>query len=451
MRHTVRTKKPQSPVRIITLGFSLVIAFGTLLLCMPFATRSGQSAGLMTALFTATSATCVTGLVVEDTYLFWSPAGQAVILALIQVGGLGFMMVGAGFSLIVRRRITMRERVLLGKSLSVEELSGIVRLSRWILGGTFALEGIGALILSIRFARDFGVAGGIVKGVFTSVSAFCNAGFDLMGEVGEYASLIPYRGDPAVTLTVSLLIILGGLGFYVWNDVAHRPVNGRYRLHTHLVLSTTVILLAVGTVGFFAFERGNMQTMGRDGFFSQLLSAFFQSATVRTAGFDQLGQGSLTGASQALSALLMFVGGSPGSTAGGIKTTTLAVLVLTALAPYRGRTRARAFGRAISQKAVSDALSIFVMGIGVVTLGSFLVCTADGVGFSAALYECVSAFATVGLSVGITPGLSAFSQLVLVLLMFLGRVGIMTVGAAALLRSTGESKIRLPEGKIMIG
>lgn len=451
MRRSAARKKPRSAVRVITLGFSLLIAVGTLLLSMPFATRSGQSAGLMTALFTATSASCVTGLVVEDTYLFWSPAGQAIILSLVQIGGLGFMMVVAGFSFIVRRRITLRERLLLGKSLNVDDMAGIVRLAKGILLGTLAVEGMGAVILSIRFARDFGLRGGIVKGVWTSVSAFCNAGFDLMGETGAYTSMAGYLGDPAVTLTVALLIILGGLGFYVWNDVVNCPRNGRYRLHTHLVLFTTGVLLLVGTIGFLVFEWSNPQTIGNESFFSRILASFFQSASLRTAGFDQMGQAGLTSASQAFSVILMFVGGSPGSTAGGIKTTTLAVLILTAVAPYRGKDRADVFGRTITQRAVTDALSIFVAGLGVVICSTFLVSLADGLSFGAALYECMSGFATVGLSQGLTPTLSVFSRLVLVALMFMGRVGIMTIGAAALFRDGGEGKIKMPEGKIMIG
>lgn len=451
MPRLLKRKKPFHPVRVITLGFSALILLGTVLLAMPFATRSGQSAGLMTALFTSTSATCVTGLVVEDTWLFWSPAGQAVILALIQAGGLGFMMVAAGFSFLVGRRITIRERLLIGKSLNVDDLSGIVRLARGILLGTFAVEGIGAVLLSIRFARDFGLRGGIVRGVWTSVSAFCNAGFDLMGSQGAYSSLSAYLGDPAVTLTVSLLICIGGLGFYVWADIVRRPPNGRLRLHTHLVLATTAILLVVGAAGFCLLEWNNPQTLAGENPFSRVMAGLFQSASVRTAGFDQMGQGSLTAASRALTVILMFIGGSPGSTAGGVKTTTIAVLILTAVAPFRGKSRASVFGRTISQKAVADALSIFVVGIAVVICGSFAVSIADGLPFDAALFECTSGFATVGLSAGVTPGLSAFSQLVLICLMFLGRVGVMTIGIAALFRGTGEDKITLPEGKIMIG
>ena len=451
MHRIARRKKPPSPVRVITVGFSLLIVLGTLLLCLPFATRSGQSAGPVTALFTATSATCVTGLVVEDTYLFWSPFGQAVILLLIQVGGLGFMMAAAGFSFVIRRRITLRERLLLGQSLSVEEMSGIVRLARGILVGTFAIEAMGAVILAIRFARDFGLRGGIVKGIWTSVSAFCNAGFDLMGETGAFSSMAKYLGDPAVTLTISLLIILGGLGFYVWSDLVTCPKNRRYRLHTSLVLATTGILLLAGTLGFLAFEWNNPQTLGDKSVFDRIMAAVFHSSSVRTAGFDQMGQAGLTSASRALTILLMFIGGSPGSTAGGIKTTTLAVLVLTAVAPYRGRNQASAFGRTIAQKSVTDALSVLVTGLFLVICSSFLVSWADRLPFETAVYECVSGFATVGLSLGVTPALSVFSKLVLVLLMFTGRVGVMTIGAAALFRSSGEGRIKEPEGRVMVG
>ena len=326
-----------------------------------------------------------------------------------------------------------------------------MRLARGILVGTFAIEAMGAVILAIRFARDFGLRGGIVKGIWTSVSAFCNAGFDLMGETGAFSSMAKYLGDPAVTLTISLLIILGGLGFYVWSDLVTCPKNRRYRLHTSLVLATTGILLLAGTLGFLAFEWNNPQTLGDKSVFDRIMAAVFHSSSVRTAGFDQMGQAGLTSASRALTILLMFIGGSPGSTAGGIKTTTLAVLVLTAVAPYRGRNQASAFGRTIAQKSVTDALSVLVTGLFLVICSSFLVSWADRLPFETALYECVSGFATVGLSLGVTPALSVFSKLVLVLLMFTGRVGVMTIGAAALFRSSGEGRIKEPEGRVMVG
>ena len=260
-----------------------------------------------------------------------------------------------------------------------------------------------------------------------------------------------YLGDPAVTLTISLLIILGGLGFYVWSDLVTCPKNRRYRLHTSLVLATTGILLLAGTLGFLAFEWNNPQTLGDKSVFDRIMAAVFHSSSVRTAGFDQMGQAGLTSASRALTILLMFIGGSPGSTAGGIKTTTLAVLVLTAVAPYRGRNQASAFGRTIAQKSVTDALSVLVTGLFLVICSSFLVSWADRLPFETAVYECVSGFATVGLSLGVTPALSVFSKLVLVLLMFTGRVGVMTIGAAALFRSSGEGRIKEPEGRVMVG
>ncbi|NCB04912.1 MAG: Trk family potassium uptake protein [Clostridia bacterium] len=450
MTHKHR-KKSMDPVQIIVIGFSLVILLGTLLLMMPFSTRSGESAGVVTSLFTATSATCVTGLVMEDTYTFWSPIGQSVILLLIQIGGLGFMMIAAGFSIMVGRRITMRERLLIGKSMNVDDLAGIVRLAKGVIIGTFSFEIAGALILALRFSKDFGWWDGLVKGIWHSVSAFCNAGFDLMGEVKPLSSLEVYLRDPAITLTISLLIIIGGLGFYVWSDIVSNPPNGKLRLHTKLVLTTTGLLLALGTVAFFMFEYHNPATIGNESTGVKLMASFFQSTTARTAGFNQMPQDALTSPSRAMTDILMFIGGSPGSTAGGIKTTTLAVLILAAIAPFKGKNNASAFGKRVPQRAVNDALSVFVIGIAAVTFGAFGVAVIDGVPYFEALFECISAFATVGLSRGLTPTLSVLSHLILIVLMFLGRVGIMTIGVAALLRDHTESKIILPEGKIMIG
>lgn len=450
MTHT-RRKKAMDPMQIIVIGFSLLILLGTLLLMLPFATRSGESANPVTALFTATSATCVTGLIIEDTYVFWSPFGQAVILLLIQIGGLGFMMVAAGISIILGRRITMRERLLIGKSMNVDDLAGIVRLAKGVIIGTFSFEAAGALILAVRFSKDFGWRGGIIKGIWHSVSAFCNAGFDLMGQIEPFSGMAFYMRDPAVTLTICLLIIVGGLGFYVWSDIVTNPPNGKLKLHTKLVLVTTGVLLTVGTLAFFSFEYSNPATIGNESVGVKLMAAFFQSTTVRTAGFSQMAQDALTAPSRAMSDILMFIGGSPGSTAGGIKTTTLAVLTLTAIAPFRRKNSATAFGRRVPQRAVNDAISVFIIAIGVVLIGTFGVSLIDGVPYYEALFECISAFATVGLSRNLTPTLSVLSHLILVLLMFLGRVGIMTIGLAALLRDHSESKIILPEGKIIIG
>lgn len=441
-----------APVRVMAVGFAAVILIGTLLLMLPFATRSGESAGAVTALFTATSATCVTGLIVEDTYLFWSPFGQAVILCLIQTGGLGFMTIAIALSLLLRRKISLRERRLVSTSLNMDGLSGMVRLVKRVLYGTLLFEGMGALILSVRFTRDYGILGGISRGIFHSVSAFCNAGFDILGDQGAYISLGGYTGDFVVTVTISLLIILGGLGFFVWSDIySARDNKGRLHTQSKIVLSSTAMLLLLGTVFFFIAEYENPQTMGNQGFFGRLLSAFFQSTTTRTAGFAQLNQAYLTGASKAMSVALMFVGGSPGSTAGGVKTVTLAVLLMAALSSLRGTYQTTVGGRSISYKLVMDALSVFLLGICSVAVGTFLLSAFDGVTLSSALFECTSAFGTVGLTLGITPELSTPSLLVLVALMYMGRVGIITIGMAAMMRGKKDAKIKYPEARVMIG
>lgn len=453
--HRIRQRRESArraaPVRVIVLGFILVILVGTVLLMLPISTRTGQSAGLMTSLFTATSATCVTGLVVQDTYLYWSPFGCTVILLLIQTGGLGFMTMATAFSLLLRRRISLRERLLMSTSLNMDGLSGMVRLMRRVLFGTFLFEGMGALILSVRFTRDYGLLGGVARGVFHSISAFCNAGFDLFGDRGAYSSLAAYSGDFVVTVTISLLIVLGGLGFFVWSDIYSVRDNGRLHTQTKIVLRATALLLLVGTVFFFFAEYNNPATLGGENLFTKVLSSLFQSVTTRTAGYAQMDQAALSGASKAMSVALMFVGGSPGSTAGGVKTVTLAVLLMASVSALRGTYQTTVNGRSISYKLVVDALSVFVFGIFFVCMGTFLVAAFDSVALSDALFECTSAFGTVGLTLGITPSLSPPSLLVLIALMFLGRVGIITIGVAAMMRGRQEAKIKYPEARVMIG
>ncbi|MEG1778043.1 MAG: potassium transporter TrkG, partial [Angelakisella sp.] len=302
---------------------------------MPFSTISGESCGWEDALFTVTSASCVTGLVVQDTAEYWSPFGQVIILLCIQIGGLGVMMTTAALLLTTRRKITVSERMLIGQSISIDEISGVVRLARGVLIGTMAIEGVGAVILTLRFSRQFPFWDSLWKGIFHSVSAFCNAGFDLMGN--NYEGLSSYVGDFTVSMTIAFLIIIGGLGFYVWNDVRAYKTKKKLSIHTKIVLFTTAALLVFGTIGFMVLEWNNPATIGNEGFGSKLIASFFQSTTTRTAGFDQMIQANMTPGSQALSCLLMFVGGSPGSTAGGIKTTTLIVILFTAISAMRGK------------------------------------------------------------------------------------------------------------------
>lgn len=443
--------KSRSRIRTITEGFLILIAVGTVLLCMPFAKEGEGRADILTALFTATSAVCVTGLAVVDTATYWSASGRMVILLLIQTGGLGVMMMGAMVALAARRKITIGQRMLLSTSLNLDEISGIVRFAKRILVGTALFEGLGAIGLTACFYKDFGLWGALERGIFCSVSAFCNAGFDNLGVGGEFASIIPYGGNIPVMLILAVLIIVGGIGFYVWNDVlAHFRRGRRLTFHSRLTLWTTAILLLGGTAGFFITEvlAGNMS----DGTgIQRIVRCFFQSVTARTAGFDHIGQGEMTSASRALTDILMFIGGSPGSVAGGIKTTTMAVLVLASISALYGKKRVTVMGRTIPPQAIAQATSLFFLaGVGAV-MGAFVLCLADGISFGAAVYECISAIATVGLSMGVTPTLGVFSRCFLILLMFVGRVGIITVGMSALMRSYPDDSIKLPEGKVIIG
>lgn len=446
-----KEKTYKNPLRVIAIGFSIIILIGTFLLMLPISSKSGTVTSFLTCLFTATSATCVTGLAVVDTYLHWSLFGQLVIISMIQIGGLGFMLMLTAFSILVGRKITMRERLLIGKSLSVDSLSGIVKLSKRIIFGTFFLEFMGGVILSIRFIRDFGVAEGIRKGFFHSISAFCNAGFDIMGEVGEFAGLVPYQGDFAVTFTISILIILGGLGFYVWDDVLTSRHVRRYTLHTKIVLVTTAFLLLSGTAFYMAAEWNNPETMAGKSIAEKFMLSFFQSTSTRTAGFSQIDQAAFTPASKAVTIMLMFIGGSPGSTAGGVKTASMAILILTAISTLRGRNEISAYGRRVPYTYIIDAITVVLVGVSCVLFGTFCLSMIDGINFETALFECVSAFATVGLSENLTPLLSPPSLLVLIGLMYMGRVGIITLGLAILVRNRVRPTVKHPEGKIIVG
>ena len=351
-------RKSIKPSRVIVLSFLTLILLGSVLLALPVSSRSGQATDYLTALFTATSATCVTGLIVVDTYTYWSAFGQSVILVLIQCGGLGFMTLATIFSFLLRRTITLRERLVMTRALNIDELSGVVRITRHILLGTLIAELTGAIILSLRFVGEFGWWGGIAKGVFHSVSAFCNAGFDLMGQKQEFSNMMSYVSDPIVNFTLMVLIITGGLGFIVWEDILHRRSFKRLSLQTKLAMVTRPLLLVSGAVLFFLFEYNNRETMGELNFGSKLMAAMFQSTTTRTAGFNTISQAGLTQASKLLSVILMFIGGSPGSTAGGIKTVNFIIIILAAASVMRGKSDITAFGRRVSSKAVLNAFSL---------------------------------------------------------------------------------------------
>ncbi len=439
------------PALMMVVGFLTVIMAGAALLSTPLASRAGVWTDPLTALFTATSATCVTGLVLVDTAQYWNGFGQLVILLLIQVGGLGFMTMATLFSLLTRRTITLRERMVLSTGLNLSDPAGIVRLTRRVLLGTLAFEGAGAVILACRFSLDFGILEGVKLGIFHSISAFCNAGFDLLGRNQAFVSMSGYVDDPVVNLTLIALIVIGGLGFFVWSDVYEKKKFQRFGLHTKLTLTMTAALLLGGWVLTMWFEWTNPGTLGGLSTPGKVLASAFQSATLRTAGFSGIDQGALTGPSQGLAVVMMLIGGSPGSTAGGLKTVTVAVLLLTAWTAVCGRSEVIAFERRISSRAIMNAVTMLVVGVVLVFASSVTMSHIEGLPLVPCVYETASAFGTAGLSMGITPQLSAFSRCLLIALMYFGRVGVLTLGVGVLMRKQSPPKITYPEGQVMVG
>ena len=445
-----------TPVRLLVLGYLAVIIIGTLLLIIPFASKITGSASFMDALFTTVSASCVTGLIVRDTYTHWSTFGQVVILLLIQIGGIGFMTVVYLLLRLGGRKIGLKERTFMQEAVSAPTLSGMGKLTTTILVGTLACEGIGAFILCFRFVPDFGWGEGIWISVFTAVSAFCNAGFDLCGgKYGEFSSLTAYSGDPIVCITIPLLIIVGGLGFFVWQDIKNNKFHVRkYELHTKLVLIMTAVLVVVPTVIIVIAE--NTLPWGE-----RILSSFFTAVTPRTAGFNVLplsGAGSVRSVTIFLTIVLMFIGGSSGSTAGGIKTNTLAVLFLSVFSLIRGKRSVECFGRRLDDTNVKNAAQFVTAFLSLIVLGTVLLCLFEenNAAFAEApltptqaVFEVVSAIATVGLTTGITAQLTIGSQIVLCVLMFLGRAGCMTVMLAW--KAPNAPTAELPLERVRIG
>ena len=441
--------KKFSRMQIIALGFLSIIIIGTLLLMLPFASKDGHSAGLVNALFTATSATCVTGLVVFDTFAHWTVFGQVVILILIQVGGLGFVTLGMFLSLLLKRKIGLSEREMLHESVSAMSVSGMVKLAKEIIVGTICIEGIGAIILSLRFIKDFGIGRGIYYGIFHSISAFCNAGFDLIGIKSEYSSFTSYVGDPVVNITIIALIIIGGIGFLVWDDILkHKLEFKKYMLHTKLVLVSTAALIIGGTILFFIFEYSN--TLEGMPVGTKILVSLFSSVTPRTAGFNTIDTGMLSDSSKLLTMLLMFIGGSPGSTAGGIKTTTALVIFLTLVSSLRKETGTNVFSRRIELEAIRKATMVFFLSILMVITASLIICSVQNLALTDVLFESFSAMGTVGMTTGITRELNTISRIVIILLMYSGRIGSLTFAL-----SFGDKRIAkqivMPSERINIG
>ncbi len=436
--------------QIIVLGFLGVVLAGTALLMLPISTVNREVTPFIDALFTSTSAACVTGLTVAETGTYWSVFGKCVILLLIQIGGLGFMSIALLFSLVARRRITPRERMVFAQSQNLSDLSGIVKFAKFIFYCTFSVEGVGALLLAVRFIPQYGVSDGIAKSIFHSVSAFCNAGFDI---IGHCDSLSGYAADPYLSVLISLLVIVGGLGFYVWRDLfLYFRKKQRLSPYSKLVLFATAGLLVSGTLLLFAFENENpaFDAFSRPKLF---LTSFFQSAVTRTAGFYTIPLSELSSTSKAVSMVLMFIGGASGSTAGGIKVGTFAVIMIAMAATIRGKNSFVVFGRRISLNNVLRAMGILAVGIAIVSISTLLICLAEPqLLFADVLYEVISAFATVGQTLGITPYLTVFSKGIIILLMFFGRVGIITVTYAIMFnQARSENLVTYPETNVLLG
>ena len=436
--------------RIIALTFLGLIITGALLLSLPFASRNGRSAGPVTALFTATSATCVTGLVLADTWSQWSNFGQAVILVMIEIGGLGFMSAASLAYFSLKRKISIQQQLVIAESIG-SNMDDVVIHQRRLITRAFTVEGIGALILTIRFLFEYPFPQALKLGVFHSVSAFCNAGFDVLGFKQPGASLIVYQTDPVICLTLSALVILGGLGFLVWDEVLRERNPKRWSVYTKLVMVTTGVLLLAGTILFCVLEWGNPSTLGTLKGPQKLLAAFFQSMTLRTAGFAGVDQGLLTPAGKAVSIFMMLIGGSSGSTAGGLKTVTFVVLLMFLWNRMRGRRTVSVFHRTISDDHVLNAITIFMLMVLLAFAGAAVICATSQVGFADSLFETVSAIGTVGLTAGATPRLSMVSRFMIMLFMYFGRVGLLTISFGFLRNKPSGEQYKYANTDLLIG
>lgn len=435
--------------QIIILGFFLMIVAGTLLLSLPVSTASGQHAPLLTALFTATSASCVTGLVLQDTATYWSPFGKVVIITLIQIGGLGFMTISTMFFLLLRSKMGLRQREVLVESINTTAVGGVLALTRLILIGTAVVELLGAALLSIRFIPLYGAWRGMLVSLFHSISAFCNAGFDLMGEVEPYTSFTPFAGDWLVNLTLIFLITAGGIGFAVWDDLRRNKLHTRhYCFQTRLVLLTSGILLLGGAVVIWLFERRyTMSALPAD---EQVLTALFASATARTAGFNTVDVGAMSEGGRLITMILMFIGGSPGATAGGVKTTTIVVVAVAAVSVVLGKQHPNVLGRRISDELLHKAVAVVMFNLVIALCGTLALCLLQDFPLSDTLFECVSAIGTVGMTTGITRELNTLSALIVAAIMFAGRVGSVSF-AMALMEKKARPAITCPMERLTIG
>lgn len=442
--------KHYSSPQIIAVSFLIIIIIGALLLMLPISTRSGQITSFTDCFFTATSATCVTGLVTFDTFTYWSYFGQTVIIVLIQIGGLGFMTVAALFSIIIRKNLSLKEKMTMVHSFNIDR-EGIQSLIKRIVFGTFFTEAAGGIILAVRFSFDYPLPMAIYKGFFTSISAFCNAGFDVFGDKGAFSSLASYSSDYTVIFTVAALIIIGGLGFFVWIDIFSKKRFKRYSLFSKTVIILTAVLLVFGAVSFFILENGNAETAGNT-MKDNILQSIFFSSTLRTAGYSTFNFGALKETTLLIAIFMMFIGGDSGSTAGGIKVSTLALLLFSSRSALRGRNEVYIGKKRISYGTVIQAIGLVFILFSITAFFGIIISEIENLPLLPSLFEAFSAIGTVGLTTGITTSLSACSLWLLIILMFLGRVGIITIMFALnLKRQNRDGIIQYPEVKFNIG
>lgn len=441
--------KRLSGMQLIAGGFFLIIFIGTLLLLLPFASRPGEHTSFLAALFTSASATCVTGLVVVDTFTHWTLFGQTVILCLIQIGGLGFITIGITVSILLRRKIGLKERGLIQESFNIIELRGMVRLTKRVILGTLFFELTGAVILSLCFIPKMGIFQGVYYGIFHSVSGFCNAGFDLMGRYASFSSLTGYSSHPIVLLTIMALITIGGIGFFVWNDLYEHKFHFRkYALHTKIVISFSFLLIFGGALLFYLLERNNL--FAGMNITDTVLNALFCSVTPRTAGFNTVDVGSMTDGGKLLTVVLMFIGGAPGSTAGGVKVTTIVVLFIYIKASLTRTVGYNVFGRRLEDEALHKAAAVFCTNLTLAVAAVIIVCGLQNFNGTNSLLEVFSAIGTVGMTAGLTTQLNAASRIFIILLMYLGRVGSLSF-AMSFTDKKKIAHVMQPAEKINIG
>lgn len=450
MNRLLRAKRHLSSFQIIIMGFFLVILTGSILLMLPVSSKSGQFTSFGDAVFTATSATCVTGLVIHDTATYWSAFGKGIILLLIQIGGMGVVTLAVAFAVISGRKIGLMQRSTMQEALAAHSVGGIVRLTGFIIKSTVIIELLGTLLLLPVFGRDFGFARGICYSVFHSISAFCNAGFDLMGSREAFSSLTTYYDNVLINVVIMALIIVGGIGFLTWEDIRRNGIHiKKYRVQSKVILATTAILLVLPFLFFFFVEFGR-DTWKDLSLGQKICAALFQSVTPRTAGFNTADLSKFSEGGQVVILILMLIGGSPGSTAGGMKTTTVAVLFVTLYAVFRRKEDSECFGRRIEAETTRNAAAILLMYLLFFLLGGIVISCMEQLPILTCLFETASAIGTVGLTLGVTPDLGAVSRFILIVLMFMGRVGGLTLVFAAF--SDKERNLsRLPKGKITVG